>query len=132
MDKEVGSNLDMFEAMKFTALLQKGINEDPKTIPAYEVLKMATINGAKSLGLENIIGSVEERKRADIIILDIETANMQPINDIFADIVFNCKGNNVETTIIDGKVIMDKRNIEGIDENKIYKDCKNISDRVRI
>ena len=60
-----GSNLDLFETMKFAALLQKGIKEDAKELPAYEVLKMATINGAKALGLENGIGSIEEGKSAD-------------------------------------------------------------------
>ena len=65
-----GCNLDMFDTMKFTALLQKGINEDPTLLPAYEVLKMATINGAKALNKENLIGSITEGKLADLIILD--------------------------------------------------------------
>ena len=87
-----GSNLDMFETMKITALLQKGVNEDPTAIPAYEVLKMATVNGAKALGLESKIGSIEENKLADIIIINPDTEQMQPINDIFADLVYNAKG----------------------------------------
>ena len=57
-----GSNLDMFETMKYTALLQKGVNENPELLPAYEVLKMATVNGAKALGLE--IGKLEKPKKA--------------------------------------------------------------------
>ena len=64
-----GSNLDLFESMKYTALLQKGITENPKKLPAYEVLKIATINGAKALGLEEKIGIIEEGKNADIIIV---------------------------------------------------------------
>lgn len=107
-----GSNLDMFETMKFTALLQKGVNENPKNLPAYEVLKMATINGAKALGLDKRIGSIKEDKLADIIILDINTEVMQPVNDIFSDIVYNAKGTNVETTIVNGKVLMENRNIK--------------------
>ena len=99
-----GSNLDMFETMKFTALLQKGINENPKDLPAYEVIKMATINGAKALGLEKNIGSIEEGKCADIIIVNLDTSVAKPINNIFADIVYNAKGTNVETTIINGKI----------------------------
>lgn len=107
-----GSNLDMFETMKFTALLQKGINENPKNLPAFEVLKMATINGAKALGLNEEIGSIEEEKKADIIILDTNTEVMQPVNDIFSDIVYNAKGNNVETTIVNGKILMENRKIK--------------------
>lgn len=107
-----GSNLDMFETMKFTALLQKGVNENPKNLPAYEVLKMATINGAKALGLDEKIGSIKEKKSADIIIIDTNTEVMQPINDIFSDIVYNAKGSNVETTIVNGKILMEDRKIK--------------------
>lgn len=107
-----GSNLDMFETMKFTALLQKGVNENPKNLPAYEVLKMATINGAKALGLEEKIGSVRVGKAADLIILNTDTELMQPVNDIFSDIVYNAKGSNVETTIVNGKILMENRNLK--------------------
>ena len=100
-----GSSLDMFEVMKFTALLQKGVNENPKQMPAYEVIKMATINGAKALRMEDKIGSIAEGKKADLIILNLDTSVVNPINDIFASIVYNTKGSNVETTIINGKIL---------------------------
>ena len=107
-----GSNLDMFETMKFTAMLQKGVNEHPKNLPAYEVIKMATINGANALGLDEEIGSIKENKKADLIILDINTEVMQPVNDIFSDIVYNAKGTNVETTIVNGKILMENKKIK--------------------
>ena len=103
-----GSNLDLFETMKFTALLQKGINEEPKQMPAYEVIKMATINGAKALNKENEIGSIKEGKKADIIIINPDDVVVQPINDIFSSIVYNIKGHNVETTIINGQIVIEK------------------------
>lgn len=121
-----GSNLDMFETMKFTALLQKGVNEDPTAIPAYEVLKMATVNGAKALGLESKIGSIEENKLADIIIINPDTEQMQPINDIFADLVYNAKGSNVETTIVNGKILMENRKLNFCDEENIFDECDKI------
>lgn len=121
-----GSNLDMFETMKFTALLQKGVNEDPTAIPAYEVLKMATVNGAKALGLERKIGSIEENKLADIIIINPDTEQMQPINDIFADLVYNAKGSNVETTIVNGKILMENRKLNFCDEKNIFDECDKI------
>lgn len=121
-----GSNLDMFETMKFTALLQKGVNEDPTAIPAYEVLKMATVNGAKALGLERKIGSIEENKLADIIIINPNTEQMQPINDIFADLVYNAKGSNVETTIVNGKILMENRKLNFCDEKNIFDECDKI------
>lgn len=74
-----GSNLDMFETMKFTALLQKGVFEQTKNMESYEVLKMATINGAKALGLQEKTGSIEEGKDADMIILDLDAETCQPI-----------------------------------------------------
>ena len=125
-----GSNLDLFEAMKYTALLQKGILENPKELPAYEVLKMATVNGAKSLGLEDKIGTIEEGKSADLIILNLRTVITTPINNIFSQIVYNIKGTNVETTIINGKIVMENRVVCGIDEHQIYKKCNEIIERI--
>lgn len=121
-----GSNLDMFETMKFTGLLQKGINENPKDMPAYEVLKLATINGAKALKLEDKIGSIEEGKNADLVLLDLNFETMKPLNNAFANIVYNVKGTNVNTTIVNGKILMENRKIIGIDEQKIYKQCEKI------
>ena len=125
-----GSSLDMFETMKFTSLLQKGVNENPKDLPAYEVMKMATINGAKALGLENKIGSIEEGKQADIIIIDLNNELTQPINNVFADIVYNAKGTNVETTIVNGKLLMENRKIDNINEEKIYSKCEEIIKKI--
>lgn len=127
-----GSNLDLFETMKYTALLQKGTHEDPKVLSAYEVLKMATINGAKALGMEDQIGTIEEGKIADIIILNLDTVVARPINDLCSDIVYNVKGNNVETTIINGKILMENRKLNLPKEEKdIYKKSKQIIDRIQ-
>lgn len=125
-----GSNLDLFEAMKFAALLQKGKEEDAMLMPAYEVLKLATINGAKALGLEEKIGSIEEGKLADIIILNLDTIVMKPINDICSDIVYNAKGNNVETTIVNGEILMENREIQ-LDDFEILEKCKKIIERIK-
>ena len=125
-----GNNLNMFQQMAYTALLQKGINENPKLLPAYEVIKMATINGAKALNAEEI-GSIEENKKADLIILDLENELTQPVNDVFSNIVYNVNSENVQTTIISGKIIMENRKIEGINEKEIFEKCKNIIDRIK-
>ena len=121
-----GCNLDMFETMKFTGLLQKGINENPVLFPAYEILKMATINGAKALNKDNLIGSITEGKYADLIILDTNEVTMQPINDIFSDIVYNAKGHNVVTTIVNGNILMENRKLKYLDENEILDSIKTI------
>lgn len=124
-----GCNLDMFETMKFTGLLQKGLKEDPTLLPSYEILKMATINGAKALNKEDLIGSITENKLADLIILDLSDINLQPINDIFSDIVYNAKANNVVTTIVDGNILMQNRNLTTLNENDIINNCKNIMNK---
>lgn len=125
-----GSNLDLFESMKYTALLQKGISEEPTQMPAYEVLKLATINGAKALGLEEKVGNIEEGKQADLIILNLDTVVTKPVNDIVSDIVYNVKGNNIETTIVNGKILMENNKLK-IEENDIYDECKKIIRRIQ-
>lgn len=125
-----GSNLDLFETMKFTALLQKGIQENAVSMPAYEVLKMATINGAKALNLEDKIGSLQEGKIADIIILNLNDVVTNPVNDIVSDIVYNAKGTNVETTIINGNILMESRKIKK-DEKEVFEKCRKIMERIR-
>ena len=103
-----GCNLDLFEQMKYTALLQKGLEENPKLMRAYEILKMATINGAKALGLDEKIGSIKEGKRADMVLIDMKSTLTTPINDLIAELVYNIKGSNVKTTIINGKVVLER------------------------
>ncbi len=125
-----GSNLDMFETMKFTALLQKGVNENPELLPAYEILKMATINGAKALKLDKKIGSIEVGKRADIIMINLNNILTQPLNNIFAQIVYNVKGTDVEMTMINGKIIMENKRLEGIKETQICEKCSQIIKRI--
>ena len=125
-----GNNLDMFEVMSYTALLQKGINENAKLLPAYEVIKMATRNGAKSLKMQSKIGSIEEGKKADLIIINLESEKTQPINDIFSNIVYNTRGNNVETTIINGNIVMENGKINIENEKEIYKKCNSIINRL--
>ena len=126
-----GSNLDIFETMKFTALLQKGIKENPIILSAYDVMKMATINGAKALCMEDKIGSIREGKRADIIILNMEDVIMKPTNNVISQIVYNAKGSNVDTTIVDGKILMENRVMKnGINESEIIEKCENIKRRI--
>ena len=126
-----GCNLDMFETMKFAALLQKGILEDPKVLPSYEILKMATINGAKSLKLDDRIGTIEEGKIADLIILNLNTIKTKPNNDVISQIVYNVNSSNVETTIVGGNVLMEnKKLLIDVNENEIIKKCEKIIDRI--
>ncbi len=128
MDKAHGSNLDMFEAMRIACLIQGGIHENEERISAKDVIKMATINGAKALGLEDKIGSIEVGKCADIILVDIteklDNITMLPNLNIISNLVYNASGRNVETTIINGRILMENRKLTEIDENEIIKRYK--------
>ena len=118
-----GNNLDMFETMKMAALIQGGIHENEERIDSKEAIKMATINGAKLLGMDNRIGSIEEGKEADIIIVDItpnmDNIKMIPNNDIISNLVYNTDGKNVETTIVNGEILMEKRELKYLSAEKI-------------
>jgi 5-methylthioadenosine/S-adenosylhomocysteine deaminase len=115
------NTLDMFETMKFAALLQKLTYMNPTVLSAYEVLKMATINGAKALGLADEIGSLEIGKRADIILIDFSKPHLKPLHDVFASLVYSARGSDVDTVIVDGKLIMENRHVETLDEKSVIK-----------
>ncbi|MGD9994977.1 MAG: amidohydrolase [Salinivirgaceae bacterium] len=109
------NNLDMVEEMRLAALLQKGVNHDPTLLPAREALKMATLNGAKALGLAHIIGSLEMGKRADLLIINTNNTFMQPIYDYYSAIVYSMNSSCIESVLVDGKVVMEKREIPHFD-----------------
>ena len=102
----------------------------PTSITAYEILKMATIEGAKVLGLENEIGTIEVGKKADLIFIKTDKIHLQPENDICSNIVYSANGADVETVIIDGKVIMKDRKLIDIDENEVVSKVNEIAKRL--
>ncbi len=122
-------NLDMVEAMRITALLHKVTTLNPSTVIAWDVLEMATVNGAKALGLDKEIGSIEEGKKADIILIDVRKPHLQPIYDPVATIVYSASGSDVDTVIIDGKIIMKKRRLQLINERRVFKEAIRICKR---
>ena len=126
-----GCNLDLFEEMKYAALLQKGMLENPELMPAYEVLKMATMNGAKALKLEKKIGSIEEGKEADLIIINMDNILLKPQNNLISELVYNVKGTDVETTIVSGNILMENRKLNiNVNEKEIIDNCDKIIRRI--
>lgn len=121
-----GNNLNMFYHMSLVDYLQKGLHQDPLALSSYDVLEMATINGAKALGLENKIGSIEISKLADIIILDLNQINTTPNIDLITNIVHNAI-NNVDTVLIDGKILYQNKQFTlNIDVNHIINKVNNL------
>jgi cytosine/adenosine deaminase-related metal-dependent hydrolase len=112
---------DLVREMKMASLLQKVRTMDPLTMSAATVLEMATIKGAEALGLESQIGSIEVGKKADLIILNLQKPHLTPTFDATSSIVYAAEGGDVETTIIDGKIIMENRVVKTLDERKVLR-----------
>ncbi|MEO7920630.1 MAG: amidohydrolase family protein, partial [Thermoanaerobaculia bacterium] len=100
-------DLDMFEAMDFAGKLAKVSTMDPTALPARELLKMATIDGARALGMEGRIGSIEMGKAADLIAVDLNEPRTRPVYDVASSLVYAAKESDVSLTVVDGKVLWD-------------------------
>ena len=125
-----GNNLNMFYHMSLVDLLQKGKYTDPTVFNSYEVLKMATINGAKALGLSDKIGSIEVGKQADIVMLDMNSILTEPNVDIINNLVHNAF-NNVDMTMINGEILLkDKKLCLNINEKELINKIYEIIDRL--
>jgi len=114
---------DMIREMKTASLLQKVRTMDPLTMNAETALEMATINGAKSLGLQGQIGSIEPGKKADLVIINMRKPHLTPAFNPVSHIVYAAEGSDVETTIIDGKIIMENRVVKSLDEEQIVRNA---------
>jgi len=110
--------------MKTCALLHKSQRWDPTIADAQKVLDMATIDGAKCLGLEREIGSIEKGKRADLVLVRLQEPNMMPIHGpktLVSDLVYSARGSNVDTTIVDGQVLFTRGRPVTLDPDSIQK-----------
>lgn len=119
------NNLDLIEELKTASLLQKVSTLDPKVLNSDEAIEMATVKGAETLGLSDEIGSIEVGKKADIILIDTVAANMTPdSSSLSSNIVYSANGSNVDTTICDGKILMENKKLTELDEDEIYKKAR--------
>jgi 5-methylthioadenosine/S-adenosylhomocysteine deaminase len=124
------NTLEMFETMKFCALLQKHSRWDPTLLPAQTTLDLATREGARALGMEGTIGSIEVGKSADMILVDTLAPNMMPIHGketIISDLVYSANGANVDTTIVNGQVLMEKRRFTTLDPRTIADNVERVT-----
>ena len=127
-----GSNnsQNMFQEMNAAALVYKGASGRPDLVSACDVIKMATENGAKALGLEGKLGVIKEGALADIIILNMYEPQFIPTNNPVAGIVYSLKGSEVETVIINGRIVMEDGNILTLSESRVYSECNRIAQRL--
>ncbi|MEO7157268.1 MAG: amidohydrolase [Vicinamibacterales bacterium] len=125
------NDLDMFEAMRQAAFQQKLVTMDPTAISAPEALEMATIGGARAIGRGQRLGSLEPGKLADLIIVGMSKARQQPLFDPVSQIVYASRGDDVETTIVNGKVLMLDGKVLTLDAARVISEARTAADLVR-
>jgi len=113
------NTLDMLETAKVASLLQKTTYRNSTVLPAYEALELATVNGAKALRLSEITGSLEVGKKADVILIDLSKPHLKPLHNIYASIVYSAGGSDVDTVIVDGKILMESGQVKTLDEQAV-------------
>lgn len=118
------NNLSMLKEANLATLISTVTTKDPMRLTPFETLKMATIDGARALGLENKIGTLEKGKEADITILDLDRVNTTPINDPYSAIVYSADTSNVDTVYCQGRELLSKGKLKTIDEKKAIKEIK--------
>ncbi|HKS43125.1 MAG TPA: amidohydrolase family protein, partial [Blastocatellia bacterium] len=123
------NRLDMFTEMRTAALIQKALC-GPEALPALQALRMATISGAKALGLGDEIGSIEEGKRADLALINLDRVHTTPRPDLVSTIVYAAEAGDVETVIIDGRVVMRDGRLTTLDEQAVIREAREQSERL--
>lgn len=125
------NDMDMFEAMRQAAFLHKLVSRDPRAVSAQTALEMATVGGARVIGQQNRVGSVEAGKLADMLIVRMDQARQTPMYDPVSHLVYVTRGDDVETTIVNGKILMRDRKVLTLNEAQVLADARKASEQVR-
>lgn len=127
-----GSNncLNMFQEMNAAALVYKGANRQAQCVDAADVLKMATVNGARAIGREGELGVIKEGAIADLVLIDLKAPQFIPANNIISGLVYSSNGSEVDTVIVDGKVLLKNRQLTTINEEEVYNECRKLAARL--
>lgn len=137
-DQAPGNNChNIINEMKLTALFNKIRYTDPEVMPAWKVLRMATIEGAEALGLGQEIGSLEEGKRADFILLDLNKPSMtplysEPMRNIVPNLVYSARGDEVTTVVVDGRVVYEHGKIQTVNESEILATAQGLAQGIGV
>jgi 5-methylthioadenosine/S-adenosylhomocysteine deaminase len=125
------NDLDMLLELDTMAKLHKVASMNPTVVDATAALRIATAGGARVLGLQDLIGSVEPGKCADLIVVDMRKPHLTPLYNVYSQIVYACRGNDVRDVIINGKLVMRNRSLLTLGVQKVMDDVREIADRVR-
>jgi len=124
------NDLNMWEEMDTAAKLHKLISGDPKVMTAEEAFELATISGARALHLEKEIGSIEKGKRADLVLVNRDSFNQIPFYNVYSDLVYATKASDVDTVIINGRVVMRDRHLLTLDEAAIKEGARVFREKI--
>jgi 5-methylthioadenosine/S-adenosylhomocysteine deaminase len=129
------NDLDMFEEMRLAALIAKGVSGDPLAVPARSAFEMATSSGAKALGVQNLVGSLAEGKRADVVVVKLDGLHQTPKfgrnpDAVYSQLVYATKSTDVRDVWVDGKPLMLDRQLLTIDENAIRREAQDLAHRI--
>lgn len=126
------NDLDMWEELRTAAFLQKSTTGNPCALPAYETLKLATVNGARAMGYaEGELGVIREGALADLIVVDLQKPHLQPIHDVVSNLVYCGKASDVETVVVDGQVVVESGRVLGVDLAKLFADVATAVGRIK-
>jgi 5-methylthioadenosine/S-adenosylhomocysteine deaminase len=125
------NDLDMFEAMRQAALLHKLVSRDPRAVSAQTALEMATIGGARVIGRGDRLGSLEPGKLADVLIVRMDRPRQTPLYNAISHLVYVTRGDDVETTIVNGKVLMRDGKVLTLDEPQVLAEARKAAAQVR-
>jgi 5-methylthioadenosine/S-adenosylhomocysteine deaminase len=124
------NNLSIIEEMSLTSKLQKALNNDPTILPAKKMVEIATLGGAKALNKGNEIGSLEPGKKADIILIETDSIEAQPIYNVYSQLVYSLSSEQIKDVIVAGKVVMKDRKLVNIDEEELIDKAKYYQKRI--
>ena len=125
-----GNTIDIITQMSLVGKIHKLFLNDRSVLPSVELFEMATIGGAKVLGLDKKIGSVEKGKKADLVLIETKLVNMQPIYDYYAAIVYSANPSNVDTVLVNGKIVVKNKKLVSDDFNSIRKDLIGLKEKI--
>lgn len=126
------NDLDLFHEAQLAALVQKGITDDPTVLPAEKVFSMLTIDGARAVGLEDRVGSLEVGKLADLVVIDFDSVNLTPCYNLYSHLIYAASPADVCHTMIHGKMVMQNREMLTLEEEKVKYEVRKIAQQIRL
>lgn len=125
------NDLDLWEELRAAAFQQKLTTRNPLSLPAYEVLRMATVEGARAMGLMGELGIIKEGALADVILLDLQKPHLQPLGDVVSTLVYSAKASDVEMVVVGGRVVVENRRVVGLDMTALLEEANRRAEALR-